>query len=179
MATIQEAIAEAYASAPQDLIVLHSLEINHRSFEEPIRVVRWPVLDNEPEIFTCRLEDDAPYNPGQRVEFIGAPFELTLPEQAAEASGAFSIQVDNIGDYLDSYLENASSYGGPISAIYRTFLKGYEDDGPSEIWQAIDIKSPRLEGAAVVADGAVFPWMGRAYGRLITAERYPRLITSR
>lgn len=40
---LEKAIAEAYASAPQDVIPLHALEVNHFTFTEPVRVIRWPV----------------------------------------------------------------------------------------------------------------------------------------
>ena len=45
---LEKAIAEAHASAPQDEIPLHFLEVNHFTFTEgPVRVMRWPVTGPE------------------------------------------------------------------------------------------------------------------------------------
>jgi hypothetical protein len=176
---LQQAIAEAYASAPQDEIVLHTLEINHKSFTQPIRVVRYPVSGPEPERFNCLLEADAPYNPGQVVEFIGLPFELTLPEKDTESPGQFTIRVDNVGDALDEYLENAALGGSKITAIYREYIKGREADGPAQIWQSITLHSPRQEGQSIIMDGAVIDWMFKKFGRLYKVRDYPALALGR
>ena len=177
---LDEAIAEAYASAPQDVIVLHSLEINHKSFTSPARVMRWPVTDNEPEKFQCLLEDDAPYDPGRVVEFIGLPFEIIAPEKTTESPGQFQIRIDNVGDTLDDHLEAAALGGGQITAIYREFIKGTETtDGPRTVWGNIKIGSPSMQGQTIVVSGAVLDWMQRPMGHLYTPEGYPALVRSR
>jgi hypothetical protein len=176
---LDQAIAEAYASAPQDTIVLHTLEINHHTLTTPIRVVRWPVLDNDPTVFHCKLEADAPYDPGEVVDFIGLPLEIVSPAQSTDNPGSFQIRVDNVGDTLDEYLENAALSGGKITAIYRKFLKGSEGDGPRSVWPGIQISSPRMEGQTLVVSGAVLDWMQRPFGRLYAPARYPQLVRSR
>jgi hypothetical protein len=177
---LEKAIAEAYASAPQGEIPLHSLEVNHFTFTEgPARVMRWPVTGPEPDRFLCLLEDDAPFNPGQTVEFIGAPFEILLPEKSTESPGQFKLRVDNIGDLLDEYLENAALSGGKITAIYREFLKGQELDGPASVWPGIILTSPRMEGQTLTMDGAILDWVFRAYGQLYVPSDYPGLIAGR
>lgn len=173
---LQQAIAEAYASAPQTEVILHTLEINHRSFEQPIRVVRWPVTSEQPERFQMLLEDDALYNPGQVVEFIGFPFEVTLPEKDTESPGQFTIRVDNVGDRLDEYLENAALGGGTITAVYREYIQGRELEGPGGVWPGITLISPRMEGQTIVMDGCVLDWMHRPYGRLYLPGKYPALV---
>ena len=177
---LQKAIAEAYASAPVEVQMLHTLELNHKSFTQPARVIRWPVTDNTPDVFQCLLEDTAPYDPGKVVEFIGAPFEITLPTQSTDETGQFSIRIDNIGDRLDEDLEAAALSGGQITAIYREFIKGTEGtDGPSSIWEGINIKNPRLEGQTIVTDGSILDWMNRPFGQLYTPEKYPGLVRGR
>ncbi|MGN2393239.1 DUF1833 family protein, partial [Pelomicrobium sp. G1] len=53
------AIREAYASAPANEIVYHTLELRHPSFTQPLRVVRdWDTL-------TARLEESAPVDAGR------------------------------------------------------------------------------------------------------------------
>ncbi len=176
---LQAAIAEAYASAPQDEIALHALEVNHYTFSAPIRVIRWPVTDEEPEKFECLLEDDAPYNPAKIVEYLGAPFEIILPEKDTNSPGQFQIRVDNVGDMLDEYMENAALGGQKITAIYREFIKGRESEGPCASWPNIVLSNPHMEGLTLVMDGAVLDWMFRAFGKLMLPGSYPALASGR
>jgi hypothetical protein len=176
---LQQAIKEAYASAPQDVIALHSLEVNHFTFTEPVRVIRWSSGSPEPERFLCKLEDDATYNPGEEVEFIGAPFELLLPEKDTESPGQFTVRVDNIGDILDEYLENAAMSGGKITAVYREFIKGEEKEGPALVWPGITLSSPRMEGQTLVMSGAVLDWLMRKFGWLYLPHEYPGIVPGR
>ena len=74
--TLSEALKEAYASAPSETVLLHTLELRHPAFVDDngnptaIRIVR----DNKNYI--CRLEDTAPLNPGEEVEFQALPLTL-------------------------------------------------------------------------------------------------------
>lgn len=173
---MDEAIREAYASAPVDVIILHTFEIYHPAFDKPARVVRWPVTDNEPQKFQCLLEADAPHNPGQVVEFIGLPFDIIPPEKSNDSPGTFTIRLDNIGDTLDEDLEAAAEQGQKITGIYREFIKGTEGtDGPRSVWDDITITSPRMEGQTIVADGAVLNWMFKPFGSLYLPTDYPAL----
>ena len=52
--SLEDALKEAYASAPASEVILHTLELRHPSFTQPIRVVR------DHAEFTCFLEADAP-----------------------------------------------------------------------------------------------------------------------
>lgn len=175
--TLERAIAEAYASAPAEVQVLHTLEINHRAFTQPARVARWP-LEPEPRRFSLRLEDDATYNPGAVVEFIGLPFEVTLPEKSENSPGEFTLRISGVGDYLDADLEAAALSGGRITAVYREYVMGREDDGPAQVWPGIVVSSPYLDASsgALTATGSVLDWVNRKYGRLYTPGRYPALV---
>lgn len=181
MATqVEQALAEAYASAPQDLIVLDTLEIHHRTFDEPIRIVRWPVTGPKPEIFKLKLDNKAPHNPGQIVQFVGCPFELVPPSQSTdEVIGSFQLKIDNMDDLLDEYLENAALDGGVITGIYRTYIRGMEAQGPASIFSGLEFDDPRFEGMTFIISAAVLRWAQRPYGRIYTALEYPALVTGR
>ena len=77
--TLSLALREAYASAPSDVVILHTLELRHPSFVDDdsqpiaIRVVR----DNQN--LTARMEATAPLNAFEMVEFIAMGFDLELP----------------------------------------------------------------------------------------------------
>lgn len=177
---VEQALAEAYASAPQELIVLDTLEIHHRTFDVPIRIVRWPVTGPKPDIFNLKLDNKAPQDPGRVVQFIGCPFELVPPSQNAdEVIGTFSLKVDNMDDLLDEYLENAAVDGGIITGIYRTYIKGMELEGPSSVFSGLEFEDPRFEGMTFVINAAVVRWAQRAYGKIYTALEYPALVSGR
>lgn len=173
---LKKALEEAYASAPQDKIPLDTLEINHPTFTEPLRVVRWPLLGPEPALFRLKLEDDAPYNPGEIVDYYGFPFGLSLPDSSSESEGVFEIKI-SVNTEVDQALKNAALNPGIITAIYRQYVKGLEEEGPSEYWRGIEIQSPRREGGDIVASGAILGWMGKPFGHLYTPSKYPGLVT--
>lgn len=177
--TIVDAIEEAYASAPADVVVLEALEIHHRTFLSPVRIVRWPVLGPQPEIFLLKLEASAPANPGEIVEFIGAPFSMTYPEKSADGAGSITIRIDGVDDVLDDYLKNAAIGGGAITAVYREFIKDLTGQGPGSVWYGLEMHSPRMEGMTFVIEGAVLNWTMRSYGTIYTAMGYPGLVIGR
>lgn len=176
--TLEEAIKEAYASAPSDTIVLHTLEIRHRTFTEPVRVVRWPCEGQEPVEFRCRLEADADLNPGETVLFLGCPFEIKLPEKSQDSPGEFEVSIAGAADVIEPYLENACLGGGEITAVYRSFIKGEEEQGPTEVWPDIYLHAPSIDSATgtVTMKGSILDWLNRKFGRLISAGAYPALV---
>ena len=176
---LEAAMREAYASAPENVIILHSLEVHHHTFTEPIRVIRWPITGNEPTEFKVRLEDDAPFDPGRVVTFLGVPFSIMLPDQDSESIGQFKISLENIEDRIDEYLKNAALGGGKITAIYREYIKGEELEGPSAIWQGMTFANPRMEGQTITMDGVVLDWLTRGWSSLYLASDYPALVAHR
>lgn len=171
------AVQECWASAVQETIVLYTLEINHKSFTQPARVCRWSAASPEPEKFLCKLEDNAPYNPGEVVEFIGLPFDIKFPDKTDENTGEFQFKVSGVGFELDADFEAAALSGGKISCIYRVYVKGHELEGPEEVWNNIDIKNPSIDAATgdVTANGSFFDWINRTFGYNYTPGKYPAL----
>lgn len=174
-----EALAEAYAAAPPEVIVLNAVEIWHRAFTQPARIVRWPVTDNEPQKFNLLHEPDAPYNPGAVVEYIGLPFEATLPESSKETPGQFIFRMDHIGSLLDADLEAAALEGGTIRAVFRQYIKEQELQGPNAVWDGISIGSPMESAGTIEATGTVMNWLLKPYGRIYAPEDYPALVKGR
>lgn len=174
---LYRAIQESYASATQDIILLYTVEFNHKAFSEPARVCRWSAASPEPEKFYCKLEDDAPYNAGEIVEFIGLPFEVQFPDKTQNNAGEFTFKINGVGFELDADLEAAAMSGGKITAILRIYEKGKEELGPAEIWRNIDIKNPSIDATTgdVTATGSFFDWIDRTFGYNYTPGKYPAL----
>lgn len=174
---LHRAVLESYASAVQETILLYTLEFNHPAFSQPARVCRWSAASPEPERFYCKLEDNAPNNPGEIVEFIGLPFEVQFPDKVDGNAGEFQFKIDGVGFELDADLEAAALSGGEITAILRIYVKGYEKEGPEEVWRNINIKSPAVDAytGAVTANGSFFDWINRTFGYNYTPGKYPAL----
>jgi hypothetical protein len=175
---LQAAIEEAYASAPSDVRVLYTLEFSHHVFTHPARVVRWSAASPEPKKVLCKIEDNAPYNPGETVEFIGLPFDLNMPEKSNASPGEFTFHVAGIGYALDADLEAAALSGGIITAIFRVYEQGEEISGPAQVWPGIQVTSPRLDPASgdMYATGSILGWVNKAYGPLYLPSNYPSLV---
>lgn len=175
---LEEAIREAYAAAPADTIPLDTLEIWHRTLEVPIRVVRWPVEGQEPTQFNLPLEENAPHNPGETVVFYGLPFNIVLPERSQDTPGEFEIAITGAIDIIEPYLENAALSGGPITAIYRSYIKGREDEGPVTVWPGVSISSPSIDGSTgtITMKGSILNWLNKKFGRNITPGAYPAAV---
>ena len=105
--TLSAAIREAYASAPVDLIVYHTLEIWHPGFSDPIRVVRDRVA------LDARLEPGAPRNAGEIVTFAPFAFEIEPPDQTATGAPQCRVEIDNVGREIGAALEKVSASSSP------------------------------------------------------------------
>lgn len=149
--SLTEAIKEAYASAPSDVITLHTLEIRHTSFTSPIRVVRnyadtqsWLNLDDENvqavlDTMTteeqarvglvARLEDSAPVNGGEMVAFIALAFRLDLPPVENVPVPEISVSLDNVGRDISDALDEAATSQDKIEITYRPYIST-DIDGP-------------------------------------------------
>ena len=115
-AGLTQAIREAYASAPSDTVVFHTLEIGHPAFSEPIRVVR------DRQMLTARLEASAPRQGGQLVNFVGFAFDIVPPEVTHTAVPQCVIELDNVSREIVAHIEQAISSPELITVTYRAYL---------------------------------------------------------
>lgn len=128
-ATLTAAIREAYASAPSDSIIYHTLEIWHPNFSVPIRVVR------DRADLTAKLEASAPRNAGTLQTFVGFAFDIVPPDATFSAVPQCTIEMDNVSREILSQIEASLGSQEPITVIYRAFLSsnlavGPENDPP-------------------------------------------------
>jgi len=157
--SLSAALAEAYASAPADVVVLHTLELWHPSFVEngvarPIRVVRnyedtatWlslggaevqAVLDGLDEEarrnvgLVARLETGAPRDAGLLVPFVALGFELELPPVDTIPVPEIVVTIDNVGGEIIKHLDAAAVSLERIEVTYRPYL-------------SIDINGPQMD----------------------------------
>lgn len=130
--TLSDAIKEAYATAPTNQIIHHTLELWHPAFTAPIRVVRdYSNIDAKIEVTAAR-------NPGEMVAFVGYAFDLTLPDQSTTGLPRCSIEIDNVSREILAQIEAAIVEPEKITVIYRAYLSdaltvGPQNDPPLEM----------------------------------------------
>ena len=129
--TLSEAIQEAYASAPSDQIIYHTLEIWHLNFSAPIYVVR-DFAD-----LTATVEAGAARNGGQPVTFVAFAFDIVPPEVDKSGVPQCVIEIDNVSRDILANIDLAMGSTDSITVIYRAFLStdlnGPENDPPLEL----------------------------------------------
>jgi len=126
--TLKQAIREAYASAPADIVIYHTLEIRHASFSTPIRVVRDVVG------LSATLEATAPLDASTTVDFLGYSFDITPPEVSTGGTPQLIIEIDNVSREILANIELAMSTTDLLEVTYRVFvsadLGGPQNDPP-------------------------------------------------
>lgn len=169
---LSQAMQEAYASAPSDEVIYHTLEINHAAFSQPIRVVR----DNAD--LDARLEASAAHNPGEIVTFVRYSFDLVKPEVSATGVPQCTIEIDNVSREILANIELAMTSTAPITVTYREFLAsnltgGPENDPPMTL-ELTSIKADvfRIRATASFANLGNKRFPGEDY----TAERFRGLV---
>ena len=119
--TLDDAIREAYASAPSDEVILDTLELRHPTFIEDGQPVAIRVVRNHQDI-VARIEDDAPMNAGQAMAFKGVAFELRLAPIETVAVPEMELAIDNVSTELMKHLDAAVQDPNPIACTYRPYL---------------------------------------------------------
>lgn len=161
-----QAIAAAYASAPETEVLLDTLEFRHASFTSlgtpfAARVV------NDHTLLSAYLEADAPLNPGELVVFLPTRFSLTRPAETESGSvPEIEITVDNAARVLMPYLDAAKESRDPIEVTWRPYL-------PS------DLTAPHMLPPLTLALRSVSVDMSRVTARAgfgnMTNRRFPAL----
>lgn len=151
------ALQEAYASAPINDVVLHTLELRNTTFVDDednpiaIRVVMAygdsEIIDGE-EIdgYYLKLEADAPAEAGQTVFFTGCMFGVSLPEQNISGIPSIEITLDNVSYEISQHLEATVAVKAPIYITYREFLFSNKDS-PAFIINGLSMKRVKISGA--------------------------------
>lgn len=121
---LSEALREAYALAPADQVIHHTIELWHPAFDVPVRVVR------DHKAIDARIEAGADRDAGALVTFTAFAFDLTLPDQTTTALPRAILSIDNVGQEIVQQLDLAATSQDPIRVIYRAYLSDALEEGP-------------------------------------------------
>lgn len=168
--TLSQAIKEAYAAAPADAVIYHTLEIRHSALATPIRVVR--DLDD----LDATLEATAPEDPSTEVTFLGYAFDVVPPAVDSSGTPQIVIDIDNVSRDILASIEIAMATPDLMHCIYRAYLStdlsGPQNDPPIDltIYQ-ITATPMRITAVAGFADVVNKRFPSAEY----TAETFPGL----
>ena len=128
------ALAEAYASAPADVIILDTLELRHPALVDadenpsPIRIVR------DHRNWDLQLEAGAPLNGGQLVTFVKLGFDVDLPD-STEAAPAARLSLNAVNREVIEAAEQIVTIRAPVDVTYRAYIAPPEGDpAPEPSW---------------------------------------------
>lgn len=175
--TLSQALKEAYASAPSDVVILHCLEFRHPNFVDELNqptAIR-VVLDHADH--SCKLESSAPLSPSQYVTFIKFAFDFQLPEVQNSAVPEIVITMDNVSREIEDNLALAAASPYKVEVTYRPYLStdltAPQMDPPLTLTLThVEADDFRVTARASYGDASnkAFP------SELYTASRFPGLI---
>ncbi|MBB3020637.1 hypothetical protein FHR70_003723 [Microvirga lupini] len=138
------AMEEAYASAPQDVVFLHTIELNIPGDDGPARFVVGDEGDANGLVYLT-LET------GATVPFTATAFDAIPPGADNDGPTDGTLVIDGVSGELAEVLENAAVMAGTITAIYRNYRSDARFE-PGEVISDLRVKSAsvtetRVEGA--------------------------------
>lgn len=121
--SFSEALAEAYANAPDDEVILDTLEFRHPDFVDGTGSPTSVFVVNDHTELLAYLEADAPLHGGEQVTFYPVRFTFTRPSESEQgASPEISVMVDNVARLLMPYLDAAKESREAITITWRQYL---------------------------------------------------------
>jgi hypothetical protein len=162
---------ESEATAPPGVLTYCTLELQHTSFEVPVRVVTGVDTDQS---FT--IEEDADFNGGTSQTFTAVPFYAERPEFAEGKTPTCLVTVDNVGRELAPKLEAAVLVKADLAVLYREYRS---DDltepcyGPVRfVMKRVSVKGTSVVGTAQLDDLAnrKFPY------KVASVKEFPGLV---
>jgi hypothetical protein len=138
--SLTEAMKEAYAAIPAGVSVIETIELNHVTFAQPVRIA-------------TGVQQDISLPPalGQpAVTFTALQISVTLPGAAADGPTAMTLKIDNVSSFLLPYLRDAIQSTTPIAVIYRAYAS---DDltQPGDIVTGMELKDVALSATTAEA----------------------------
>lgn len=173
-----EALAAAYASAPEADVLLDTLEFRHASFVTAGLPYAVRVVNDHTELLAY-LEDDAPLNPGEEVTFTPTRFTLTRPSETDSGSTPeLEITVDNAARILVPYLDAVKESRDPIMITWRPYLASDLTAPHMLPVLTLSLTSVNLDMSQVVARAGFGNMVNRRFPALeYLSTKHPGLVT--
>lgn len=156
--SLQDAIKEAYASAPTGIVHYDTLEFRQTGVQNPIYLVQ------------SRRELVAFDENAVQRTFEPAGFQFSLPPSNEEGFQSLNIAIDNVGQRISIFVQTAMSEREPVKVIYRPYL-------------STDLTTPQMIPPLVLylkdLRITTFQVTGRATFMDIVNKKFPSLLYTR
>ncbi|WP_020699227.1 DUF1833 family protein [Reyranella massiliensis] len=175
--TLKEAMAEAYAMAPTDEVLISTLELRHPAFlgEDGLPDSAWVTTDEAD--FEGTLEIDAPVRPGQTVTFRSLAFRFLLAPIEPTARTELQIEIDNVSGLLMEQLDRAQGDARKVQIAYRPYLASDPSEPQMIPPPTYDLSNVKMNPVTSRATARVDIEFDRAFpSRVYTAREFPWLI---
>lgn len=170
-ATLTQALKEAYAAAPSDVVEYHTLEFRHPAWAEPLRVVR------DYDDLTATLEIDAPQNAGEAVLFTRYAFDFSLPEVGPDATPMITITIDNVSLEIEDNINIAIQTTDLMEVTYRPFLSTDLSTPAMNPPLTMTVRSVSAGSFQLTARASIGDYANRRFPfEEFTATRFPGLV---
>lgn len=174
---MSDALKECYASQPVDEFSLDTIELLHPSFVNDDGTATSILAVRAFESWFCTLEVDAPLRPGQTLEFLPIPFDITETGFADGEVPKLVFSISNVSRLVSASLERAIAMTDPITLIYRQYLNTdttVPQTDPPVIMELTSATSSTttVSGTATLSDVHNWPFPWQRY----TTERFPGLV---
>lgn len=168
---LSQALKEAYAAAPCDVVTLHTLEFRHPAFTQPLRVV----LDHADH--TCTLEADAPADPSTAVLFVGYAFDIVLPNMDTGAAPEVVITIDNVSMEIEDNISAALATADKVLVTYRPYLSTDLSAPSMNPPMTLTVTHISADQFQITARAQLGDYANKAFpGENYTATRFPGLV---
>lgn len=174
---LSAAIKEAYALAPSDDVVIHTLEIRHPAFrgEDGLPDSAWAVL-NEKDV-ELGVEAAAPVRGGETVLFRGVQFDLTFPPIENAPAPEMEFSIDAVSRDLVDSLDRAMGDRHRILACYRVYLASDRTTPQRLPPEVFTLSNVEVNSSTVTARARLPIDLRRSFPkRTYTATEFPGLI---
>ncbi|CAN7337176.1 DUF1833 domain-containing protein [Bosea sp. LjRoot90] len=144
--SLSVALEEAYAVNDVASDLLDTIEIDHVTFDEPVRLVRGRRVQGLYETVTLPV----PGNPAALFKVVA--FDFTRPGMGDGGTVKAKAQINNVSGELHPALRSAIASDQPFSITYRVYST--EDPNNPEIFDGLKMSRVRIN--AFTAEGDLF-----------------------
>lgn len=175
--SLEQALKEAYASAPTDSVIFDTLEVRHPAFVDDAgqpTAIR-TVIGYED--ITAKLENDAPLHAGEYVEFIAGAFRFKLPGFEEGKVPQLQISIDGVSREVVGHIETAITASTPIEVTYRPYLSTDLSKPQMSPPITMELAKVSVSGATVSGIASLSDVHNRAFPfEKYMASRFPGLV---
>jgi hypothetical protein len=170
---LNEAMEEAYASAPRSVVLVDVVELDHASFASPIYLATGIEDD-----FSITLEDGV-----TEIDFVADPelastakivgFHMIPPGFMSDGPTPAKLIMENVSRILYPHLKDAQSSNLPINVVYRSY-RSDQLTAPGEVIEGLRLRNVMLGAVQVEGELSFEETSTQAFPRrTYTLDDYP------